>query len=334
MFLLCCRNSKVALVPRLWADVECQKVDKLPYDIDGLVKYQIPFEKKSRMESSKDGRPWAAFMTSRRSGFFGVRRLARCKGSSECVNDECPYLKQFSKRNRVQFQNKGGETVCHSCGAPAVNVACHASKVWEFKDKDGVVDIYHHGTHTCVPRPSHKMSMETSENATATFKTAKKLGLKAYASAQIIQAVQEGKNLNDVMNLASDLAPNKVLRVKEKVKKSMNSAGHSFDALAKYKVTTDKLDKFLVYKAMNGQLSSGLSYVFKSSETQLQMALSMDKDGDGILSKEVCFADGNHKRCPRYITLTLWVSDSVFLQNIYDPLPVEYCPINWNRSKL
>lgn len=82
---------------------------------------------------------------------------------------------------------------------------------------------------------------------------------------------------------------------------------HSFDALAKYKATTDKLDKFLIYKAQNGGLNGGPSYVFKTSEAQLQMALDMDRDAEGILKHEVCFADGNHKRCLGYITLTLWV---------------------------
>ena len=33
------------------------------------------------------------------------------------------------------------------------------------------------------------------------------------------------------------------------------------------------------------------------------MVLDMDEDGDGILAKEVCFADGDHKHCPGYITL-------------------------------
>lgn len=122
-------NSKGALTPNLWSEVQCEKVSKLPYDIDGLVKYELGFEKERRMESSRDGRPWAGFMTSRRSGFFGTRRLARCKGSPKCINDDCPYLSQYSKRNRVQFQFQCGENICHSCGAPAVNIPCPASKV-------------------------------------------------------------------------------------------------------------------------------------------------------------------------------------------------------------
>lgn len=92
---------------------------------------------------------------------------------------------------------------------------------------------------------------------------------------------------------------------------STNSSGQSFDALAKYKATTYKLDKLLIYRAMNGKLLCGPSYFFKSSEVQLQMALAMDKDKDGLLKIEVCFADGNHKRCTGNVTLTQWVRRNV-----------------------
>lgn len=56
------------------------------------------------------------------------------------------------------------------------------------------------------------------------------------------------------MDLLSSLAPNKIKRLKEKVKKSMNPSGHSFHAIAKYKTTTDCLDKFLIYKAQEVDL--------------------------------------------------------------------------------
>ena len=119
------------------------------------------------------------------------------------------------------------------------------------------------------------MSKEIQDDAASKFKAAKKLGPRAYASSQIIQAVEEGKSIDEVLDLAEDVAPEKISRVKDKVKKSMNPMGHSFDALAKYKATTDKLDKFLIYKAQNG----GPSYVFKTSEAQLQMALDRDSSG-------------------------------------------------------
>ena len=75
-FFISLRESK-ALRPSLWSGVVTKTVDKLPFDIDGLIKYQLIFDKERRMESSLDGRPWAGFMTSQRSGFTGTRRLAR-----------------------------------------------------------------------------------------------------------------------------------------------------------------------------------------------------------------------------------------------------------------
>ena len=213
----------------------------------------------------------------------------------------------FHKENRVNFQTKCGEVICHSCGAAAVNIECPASKVWEFDESNKTVTVYHHGLHTCVAKPLSNTSKEVSDDAESKFRAVKKLGAKAYSSSQVIQAIEEGKTMDDVLSLASKLEPRRVNRIKDKVKQSMDSSGHSFDAIAKYKATTDKLDKYLVYRAQNGSLSGGPSYVFKTSKTQLKMALEMDKDGGGSLSKKVCFGDGNHKRCPGYITLTLWV---------------------------
>ena len=199
-------------------------MDKLPYDI-GLVKYKLHFEKDQRMESSRDGWPWAGFMTSRRSGFSGTRRLAWCKGSPKCVNDGCPYLNQYSKNNRVQFEVKNGESICHSCGAPAVHIPCPASKVWEFDDSNSAVVVYHHGVHTCVPNAHRSVPQETYDDAASKFKAVKKLGPKAYASNQIIEAVEDGKSIDEVLDLAVDLAPDKIKRIKEKVKRSMNPSG-------------------------------------------------------------------------------------------------------------
>ena len=81
-------------------------------------------------------------------------------------------------------------------------VECQVSKVWEFNDEEGVVIIYHHGIHTCVPRASSAVSTETLDDATSKFQTIKKLGPMAYASGQLIQAGEEGKSL-DVMTLVA-----------------------------------------------------------------------------------------------------------------------------------
>ncbi|KAJ7386334.1 hypothetical protein OS493_008453 [Desmophyllum pertusum] len=188
------QGSSKGLTPNLWSDVETKQIDKLPFDIDGLVKYQLAFDKERRMESSRDGRPWAGFMTSRRSGFYW---------------------------NTSTGTFRSGESICHSCGAPAVHIPCPASKVWEFDDRNCTVVVYHHGVHTCVPNAQRGMSKETYDDAASKFQAAKKLGPKAYASSQVIQAVEEGKGIDDVLDLAEDVAPEKISRVKDKLKKNV-----------------------------------------------------------------------------------------------------------------
>ena len=61
----------------LWQDVDVLDVQQLPYDIDGLVAFRFGFDLKQRMQSSKDGRHWATWVTSNRKGFKGIRRSAR-----------------------------------------------------------------------------------------------------------------------------------------------------------------------------------------------------------------------------------------------------------------
>lgn len=51
-----------------------------------------------------------------------------------------------------------------------------------------------------------------------------------------------------MLDLVEDVVLEKISRVKDKVKKSMNLMGYSFDVFVKYKVIIDKLDKFLIYK--------------------------------------------------------------------------------------
>ena len=51
------------------------------------------------------------------------------------------------------------------------------------------------------------MSKEIQDDAASKFKAAKKLGPRAYASSQIIQPVEEGKSIDEVLDLAEDVAP-------------------------------------------------------------------------------------------------------------------------------
>ena len=73
------------LTPEVWSEIPVLKRDTLPNDIDGNVVYELPFDHKNRMASSKDGRRWRRYMSSTRSGFTGIRHLARCSGSYKCT---------------------------------------------------------------------------------------------------------------------------------------------------------------------------------------------------------------------------------------------------------
>ena len=113
-------------------DVEVLKTSSLPVGIDGKRAYEIPFNPNERMASSKnDGRNWMRYMPSRRSGFSGVRRLARCKGSYRCRNDNCNFLQEYGRPNNTQFSKNGK---CNVCGLDGTYVSSEGRKVWEFYD--------------------------------------------------------------------------------------------------------------------------------------------------------------------------------------------------------
>ena len=65
-------------------------------------------------------------LTSSREGFFGERRIGTCKGSFQCCNKECPFIKtsHCHQPNRVSWRNvrcTSCESMCYlwpCCWAP------------------------------------------------------------------------------------------------------------------------------------------------------------------------------------------------------------------------
>ncbi|CAB3995479.1 Hypothetical predicted protein [Paramuricea clavata] len=139
------------LLPALWDHCAVKKVKKLHYDIDGVCVYELDYDAANMMGSSKDGRPWRIWHTSRRSGYDGIRRVATCGGTYQCNNNRCPYLHSYSKTNKVQFKTVTSQvTSCACCGYEAVPVPCDAKKVWEFSND--TLLVYHCGKHSCVAK--------------------------------------------------------------------------------------------------------------------------------------------------------------------------------------
>ena len=125
------RYRNTELDPKHWINCDTIEVESLPYDINGTIKFIIKANKETIMKVSKDGRPWDKWMNSSRKNLYGIRRVARCKGSYQCFNPSCDYMVNYGCRNKLQFQATSGVKVCFVCGAPADIVHC-AVKIWEF----------------------------------------------------------------------------------------------------------------------------------------------------------------------------------------------------------
>ncbi|CAB4027946.1 Hypothetical predicted protein [Paramuricea clavata] len=137
-------SQPARLTPDIWADVPVQRVESLPYHIDGLKVYSLEYDSGNKTAVTEDGRQWGNYTTSRRAGFVGKRYLKSCKGSYRCG-----YFRQYNKVNRVQFEKKESCLVYRTCGATPVFVSCFARKIWEYPEGKSEVIVYHYRTHTC-----------------------------------------------------------------------------------------------------------------------------------------------------------------------------------------
>ena len=267
---------------------------KLPYDIDGDTEYRLPYDCTKRMKSSVDGRPWKTWVTTSRKGLAGIRRIAHCRGSYKCCNADCSYRKQYKQTaNRTQFEKEAGETICKCCGILALHVNCHASKVWEFPQNSKYVTIIHRGKHTCVPIPK-----QDSSSLKSTFLENPNLRPRQAAFQCAVSALKAGKPWEEVIDVTDRfINTNLVKNVKQKVRQEMHPCGVNFEAIGQLKCKVNDRDPYYIYSVNDRKLNQSASYVFKTSKVQIKLALSMDKDADGVLSTEYCFMDVKHNRC-------------------------------------
>ncbi len=282
-----------------------QEVDALPYDIDGLCVYKLPYKKEAMMQSSVDGRPWTRWKCSSRKTLHGTRRVAECSGTYECSNLACPFLKSFGHKNTVQFKKVPPEVVCSCCGYSAQPVECLARKIWEFPEGSNHVFVYHYGTHKCT---AVKPVLDVSREVTEFFKQNSSAKPSQCAYESLKTTFHENRNVEEVYKKAEGYANYKKLQnVKQKVVEQINPIGHSFDAVATIKEAADKVDKFLIFNAEDGRLSGDNTFVFRSSREKVQMMHQMQRDGGGLLAEQYCFLDAEHDRVQKMKTINLSV---------------------------
>ena len=134
----------------LFAFVVVRKVPQLPYNCNGVCKFEIfcPFHLwKAKV---KDGRYWHTNWSGQQQ-LDGIRRLCKCHGSLACTNMKCPTFQIHHTPNRCSFKLIGGVTYkCKICGHVAEREWCGAKRAIEYNDSTSILTVWHQGKHTCT----------------------------------------------------------------------------------------------------------------------------------------------------------------------------------------
>ena len=291
-----------------WDGVQPIICDQVPHYIDGKCVFKLSYDKKDRLKSSKDGRPWGSSITASTKLFAaGARKLAKCSGSYECIFEECMYKKEFQKTNHFHFKHDIGtdQWRCGVCFSIAKFVECPALKVWEFSD-DYVI-IKHQGNHTRVAK-----TMKKSQTCLPPANEAppSRLKLKEIQRKELLTAIIEGKTKKELQDTAKRVVDTKKIANEQQAsRKAFHPLGYSLDALKRLKMDVSKHDKYYIYEISDSGLSGSASRscVFKASHIAAKIAVNMDRKRDHFLNREYVYFDGNHKRCQGFKTLGAYV---------------------------
>ena len=97
-YLVRAKQSKFG--PDFWCDVEVEKVNSIPNDINGRKVYEIAKGSgPANLSAVSDGRPWKKDSGTQWSSFSEVR-YTDCSGSYECINPDCEFKCEYGIVNR------------------------------------------------------------------------------------------------------------------------------------------------------------------------------------------------------------------------------------------
>ena len=129
----------------------------------------------------------------------------------------------------------------------------------------------------------------------------------AIQSTSIIAHLRSRKNWQEVEKNVKKVGNVKALpNEKVKQKKVLQPDDIGFKTTKELKAYRDLQGPFLLHNINVSQQS-----IFKTSTSQMKIALEMDFEGDHFLKDEYCHFDDNHKRVREFVALTA---------NIYHPL--------------
>ena len=296
-----------------FAGVIPEVVQEQPHDIDGTRYYVIDVPEEEPMFFKYRDTRFFKMNSSKRKGFNGIRRVGTCRGNFKCRNEEYGHFVNTQSPNTMHFKVIGREHFCSICDSRVERDYCGAKKLIEFHHQSRLLEIYHHGKHTCHAKPppdtNDKYILEQIKKY-GTKTTPKQLA-QLEMTAELNKQIESGcTDMDAIINIASRLTDrNRIRQIKQKLNNEVKSEKHSLSAVAELKAITDTSDKYLIYKVNDSNMSGvGDSYVFKSSRRLGQLAINMDIEGnENVLQGEPAYFDGMHKRCEGWKTLTLWV---------------------------
>lgn len=297
--------------------MEGEKVERIPWTVNGDKKFHIQCTENEYNDMSQDGR-WWDMHTSSRVGFNGRVKTGVCLGSLICHNNRCPKLTTEGVCNTSEFGKDSGAHVCRSCGFYALRIHCGCRRVVQYNRDTSILTVMYSGDHICIPKPNLKTKVNYIKHVALnldplTSRPPTRL-LKEYinsmiAKGQLTKAIQILQKIDDktLLERMRYVLKDDVLSCTTPEDEAL-----AFSNLRELKKQTDKVDNFLIYDMKCEDVHGGRSYAFKSCRQSLEIALKMDARWKGnrgrpsLLCREKAFFDGMHSRCVGYKTLTLF----------------------------
>ena len=290
----------------LFRNVTPKKCHFLPQNIDGHKYFKVKCTVKNYSKKTSDRR-YFYMRTSSQTGLHGIRKIGSCRGSWQCVNTSCSFLKTEKKPNMWHFEYRGGSKACYSCGSYAQQVPCDARKMIQIPYVGEYAEVYHIGHHDCTLKAEVKSDVEYTRQWVERYPGISFKKLKSVVIQELIDsgAAEEAQNAayrittQAYHKIRRDMAPDADT---EPVK------AHSIRAVAHLKKTSDKIDPFHIFRINDGEMNNKPDFVMKSSSKILTVAMEMDQDAEkNPLQEEDAYFDGCHSRCADFISLGLWV---------------------------
>lgn len=295
----------------IFEDVPEEEVYICPDDIDGTKKYKIrEVTKGTYYKFTGDGR-FFELKTCQLKNSNNIRKIGWCMGHLQCPNDNCLFL--LANENnmpnchafQVKTNSEGKFKACKTCGCRAERRPCGARKQVEFLSQENTAIVCHLGVHSCRPTTTRReLKAEMHDNLKAMEGV--RVRPRQIQRERVLKAIKEGEW--EEAGRQADLWEDTKAVENFQQETRQDQDPNSMEAVGRLKEGWDKKDTYYIYKAQDGRLNGGNSYVFKSSHwaADIMVKLSEGQPRNEFSGNPVFF-DGSHSRIMGpWLSLGLW----------------------------